>query len=67
MMRSGLIQIARMHHRTVSEIALQFALDLGMLPLTGTSNAVHIRMNLDLFDFHTESAEMHMNERLQST
>jgi hypothetical protein len=38
-----------------------------MLPLTGTSDAEHMRSDLDLFDFHLEPAELHTIERLALT
>ena len=67
MVRPELVQIAKRHRRTVSQIVFRFALDVGMLPLTGTTNAEHMRLDLDLFDFHLEPAELHTIERLALT
>ena len=39
----------------------------GMLPLTGTTDAEHMRLDLDLFDFHLDHAELHTIERLALT
>ena len=61
-----LAQIAKRHGRTVSQIVFRFALDVGMLPLTGTTDADHMRLDLDLFDFRLEPAELQMIERLAS-
>jgi diketogulonate reductase-like aldo/keto reductase len=67
MVRPELIQIAKSHRRTVSQIVFRFALDVGMLPLTGTTDAEHMRLDLDVFDFQLEPAELHTIERLAST
>lgn len=67
MVRPELIQIAKRHRRTVSQIIFRFALDVGMLPLTGTTDAKHMRSDLDLFDFHLEPAELLMIQRLALT
>ncbi len=66
MVRTELIQIAKRHGRTVSQIVFRFAIDIGMLPLTGTTDADHMRLDLDVFDFHLEPAELHTIERLAS-
>ena len=67
MVRPELVQIAKRHGRTISQIVFRFALDVGMLPLTGTTDAEHMRLDLDLFDFHLEPAELHTIERLALT
>lgn len=51
-------QIAKRHGRTVSQVAFRFALDVGMLPLTGTTAAVHMREDLDVFDFSLQPDEV---------
>jgi diketogulonate reductase-like aldo/keto reductase len=43
--------IAERYDRTVSQIVFRFALDVGMLPLTGTTNPDHMRADLDVLDF----------------
>ena len=64
MVRPELVQIAKRHGRTVSQIVFRFALDVGMLPLTGTTDAEHMRLDLNLFDFHLEPTELHTIKRL---
>ena len=61
-----MIRIAKHHGRTVSQIVFRFALDVGMLPLTGTTDADHMRMDLDVFDFDLEPEELQTIERLAS-
>ncbi|HEX3313603.1 MAG TPA: aldo/keto reductase, partial [Gemmataceae bacterium] len=56
--RPEVAQIARRHGRGVAQIAFRFAIDVGMLPLTGTTNADHMRADLDVFGFRLEPAEI---------
>jgi diketogulonate reductase-like aldo/keto reductase len=57
-------RIARRHGRTVSQVVFRFALEVGMLPLTGTTNAEHMRADLDVLDFRLERNEVERIERL---
>lgn len=43
--------IAARHDRTAAQIVFRFALEIGILPLTGTSKAEHMRADLDVFKF----------------
>ena len=45
--RPELARIAKRHGRTVSQIVFRFALDVGMMPLTGTTDADHMRADLE--------------------
>jgi diketogulonate reductase-like aldo/keto reductase len=47
--------IAERYGRSVSQIVFRFALDVGMLPLTGTTSADHMRADLDVLDFRLTS------------
>jgi diketogulonate reductase-like aldo/keto reductase len=67
MTRPELVQIAKRHGRTVSQIIFRFALEVGMLPLTGTTDADHMRMDLDVFEFGLEPAEWQTIESLASS
>ena len=62
---SELIQIARHHGRTVSQVVFRFALEVGMVPLTGTTDAHHMREDLEVFDFRLEPEEVERIERLE--
>jgi diketogulonate reductase-like aldo/keto reductase len=57
-------RIAGRHNRTTSQIIFRFALHVGMIPLTGTTNAVHMREDLDVFDFRLENEEIEQMETL---
>jgi diketogulonate reductase-like aldo/keto reductase len=52
------IAIARRYGKTVPQIVFRFAIELAMLPLTGTTDRDHMREDLDIFDF-TLSDEDH--------
>jgi diketogulonate reductase-like aldo/keto reductase len=56
--RPEMARIAQRHGRTVSQIVFRFALDVGMIPLTGTTDAAHMRADLEVFDFRLEPAEV---------
>jgi diketogulonate reductase-like aldo/keto reductase len=59
-----LARIAHRHGRTGSQVVFRFALDAGMIPLTGTSDADHMRIDLEVFDFHLEPEEVEQIEEL---
>lgn len=58
------VRIAKRHNRSVSQIVFRFALDAGILPLTGTTNAEHMRTDLAVFDFQLGHDEVDRIERL---
>lgn len=57
-------QIAEHHGRTVNQIIFRFALDVDMLPLTGTTDVNHMREDLDVLDFRLTPTEIAQIERL---
>ena len=59
-----LSRIARCHGRTVSQIVFRFALEVGIIPLTGTSDVGHMRSDLDTLDFHLDAEEVERIEGL---
>lgn len=59
---SELVRIAKRHGRTVSQIIFRFALDIGMLPLTGTKSAEHMREDLDVLNFALSAEEVALIE-----
>jgi diketogulonate reductase-like aldo/keto reductase len=44
-------EVVRHHNKTVPQVVFRFAVQLGMLPLTGTTDGTHMRHDLDIFDF----------------
>ena len=59
-----LIRMAERHGRTASQIVFRFAIDVGMVPLTGTTDAEHMREDLDVFHFRLEAKEVGIIETL---
>jgi len=59
-----LARVARRHGRTVSQIVFRFALEVGMVALTGTADAGHIREDLEAFAFRLAPDEVECIERL---
>jgi diketogulonate reductase-like aldo/keto reductase len=62
--RRELSQIAGRLGRTVSQIVFRFALAVGILPLTGTTDPAHMRADLDVFDFNLKPEDVELIERL---
>jgi diketogulonate reductase-like aldo/keto reductase len=62
--RPELARIAERHGRAVSQVVFRFALDAGMVPLTGTTDAAHMKADLEVFDFCLEPDEVGRIERL---
>jgi diketogulonate reductase-like aldo/keto reductase len=58
--------IATRHGKTISQIVFRFALEVGMLPLTGTTDSGHMRSDLDVVSFCLDQAEVETIERLGS-
>jgi diketogulonate reductase-like aldo/keto reductase len=53
-----LIAIARRHSKTIPQVLYRFAIQLAMLPLTGTTDSLHMRQALDVFDFILSEREL---------
>jgi len=62
--RGEAAQIAERHGRSVSQIIFRFAVDLGIVPLTGTTNADHMQADLEIFDFRLTAEEVGRIEKL---
>ena len=56
--------IADAHRKTIPQIVFRFAIQLGMLPLTGTTDPKHMRDDLDVFDFELSATEMRTIEEI---
>jgi diketogulonate reductase-like aldo/keto reductase len=59
-----ILRIAQHHGRSIAQIVFRFALDAGMAPLTGTTDAAHMRDDLAVFDFRLATDEVERIERL---
>ncbi len=59
-----LLRIANECRRTPAQVVFRFAMQVGMIPLTGTSSTVHMREDLDCFTFELEPSHVEAIERL---
>ena len=59
-----LARIAKAHGRDVTQVVFRFALDVGMIPLTGTTDPVHMKADLDAFDFSLSPVQIEEIERI---
>jgi diketogulonate reductase-like aldo/keto reductase len=57
-------RIAARHVRTIAQVVFRFAREVGMIALTGTTNAGHMREDLDAAAFCLEPPEVELIERL---
>src|SRR5262245_22384355 len=57
-------RIAQRHGRTAAQVVFRFALEVGMVVLTGTTSAEHMRADLEVFDFRLEREEVERIEGL---
>ena len=62
-----LVAIATRHQRHMSQIIFRFALDVGMIPLTGTRSAAHMREDLEVLKFRLDADEVETIETLAPT
>lgn len=60
----ALLRMAARHGKTVCQLVFRFALEVGMLPLTGTSDVAHMREDLEAFTFRLEPEETQQIESL---
>ena len=57
-------RIAERYGRTIPQVVFRFALEVGMIPLTGTSSEAHLKEDLASFDFSLAPGEIALLERL---
>jgi diketogulonate reductase-like aldo/keto reductase len=62
-----LARIAERYGRSVIQVVFRFALDVGMVALTGTTDAAHMRSDLEVFQFELEPEEVARIERLSAS
>ncbi len=56
--------IAGAHEKTVPQVIFRFAIEVGMVPLTGTSSEAHMREDLAIFGFDLSDAEVRTIEEI---
>jgi diketogulonate reductase-like aldo/keto reductase len=50
--------MAKQHGKTPEQIFFRFIQSKGMIPLSGTTNPVHMREDLEVKNIHLEAAEI---------
>ena len=61
-----ILAIATKHQRSVAQVVFRFAIDSGMIPLTGTTKVEHMREDLGALDFHLSVEELKTIESVAS-
>jgi diketogulonate reductase-like aldo/keto reductase len=59
-------EMARLHRKTTAQIVLRYALEVGILPLTGTKSGIHMAEDLDIFGFQLTVANVKAIETMGS-
>jgi len=54
----GMAEIAKRHGKGIDQVIFRFALDAGMIPLTGTTDAQHMKTDLEVFSFSLSPEEI---------
>jgi diketogulonate reductase-like aldo/keto reductase len=62
--QSDVRRLASRTGRTTAELVFRFATQVGMLPLTGTSSAEHMRLDLGALDFELDPADINLLDHL---
>lgn len=52
-----LVKLAQKYHRTVEQIVFRFCQQIGIVPITGTTDRKHMKEDLDILDFSLSSEE----------
>ncbi len=58
----GVINVARRHRKTVAQVVFRFAQQVGILPLTGTTDSTHMKEDLDSSTFRLAEEEVRVIE-----
>jgi len=59
-----LAQIAKHHDCSIPQVIFRFAIEVGMIPLTGTTNTQHMQSDLEIFDVRLEPDDIERIEKL---
>jgi len=57
-------RIAQRHDKTIPQVVFRFASQIGILPLTGTTDEDHMRQDLDCFSVELDEAEIETLETI---
>ncbi|MFC1742437.1 aldo/keto reductase [Candidatus Riflebacteria bacterium] len=57
-------EIVEKHGRSPAQVVFRFALQLGMLPITGTTDRKHMQEDLTIYEFELSDAEVNTIENI---
>ena len=60
--RPEMVAVAALYARTIPQIVFRFAMQIGLLPLTGTTSEQHMREDLQVFDLQLTAEEVRVIE-----
>ena len=60
----GVVNIAKRSGMTVAQVVFRFASQIGILPLTGTTNEGHMNDDLEINDFELEKGDLQLIETI---
>lgn len=55
---ADILALSKKYHKTPVQIALRWALQMGSMTLTGSSNVSHIQENFDILDFTLTESDL---------
>lgn len=55
---NALQEIAARHKKSIPQVVLRWILQCGAIPVSRTTNVIHLKENLDIFDFELSATEM---------
>jgi len=58
------LSLAEKYERQIAQIIFRFAKELGMIPLTGTTDPEHMKMDLDTEDFQLSAEDVEQIENV---
>ena len=64
LMHHKLMQIIKNHQKSLAQVIFRFSQQVGMIPLTGTTDATHMNEDLDIDDFMLTDYELHLIENI---
>ncbi len=59
-----LATLAQRHDCSPAQLIFRFAIDVGMIPLTGTTDAQHMQQDLEIFDMRLQPEEIESIESI---
>ena len=62
--KPALYNIINNHQRSLPQVIFRFALQSGMIPLTGTTSENHMKENLEIYDFELSDGELKTIENI---